>query len=205
LLLSSRVFSTDEVQQDVIPAAYATQADLVIPLVNNGIPLGFIIAGPRKSERSYTLKDIRLFSALSHRIVALFNTAELFRKDLDRQLYLERERSRIAEDMHDDLGASLTRISMLCELTMTGSEETEKKQQWLSQISETSRKVMQDLSQIIWALNPKNDSLEGLASYSAVLFTNFLNPWILNIPLTSPKKFTLTKSGLKHAGTSILS
>ncbi len=66
------------------------------------------------------MQDIRVLSLLAQRTVALFHTAGLYQKDLDRQLMLERERARISQDMHDDVGASLTRISMMSDLAKTG-------------------------------------------------------------------------------------
>lgn len=165
LLRTTRVFSIEEIFTDHQPMINLTGGELIIPLPENNQIFGFLIAGQKRSERSYTLQDIRVLSLLSRRIVALFHTAKLFKKDLDRQLFLERERSRIAEDLHDEVGASLTRITMLSEMTNHHVEDPVKIKPWLTQISETSRKVIEEMNQIIWALNPKNDNLEGLMAY----------------------------------------
>jgi signal transduction histidine kinase len=122
------------------------------------------------------MQDIRVLSLIAKRVIALFQTAALYQKDLDRQLMLERERTRISQDMHDDVGASLTRISMMSDLinNMTGIREDAR--QWLGQISVTSREVTEEMDQIIWALNPKNDNLEGLASYIRRFAFEYLEP-----------------------------
>ena len=83
---------------------------------------------------------------------------------LERQHALERERSRIAQDIHDDLGASLTQIALLSQI----SQRTLSQEQYIAHsrlISDTSRQAIQAMDQIVWAVNPKNDSLDNLANY----------------------------------------
>ena len=142
-----------------------TNAELIVPLVKEDQPYGFFLCGQKKSEKSYSMQDIRVLSLIAKRVIALFQTAQLYQKDLDRQLMLERERARISQDMHDDVGASLTRISILSDLAKNKTEVAGETKQWLGQISDTSRDVMEEMNQIIWALNPKNDTLEGLIAY----------------------------------------
>jgi signal transduction histidine kinase len=78
---------------------------------------------------------------------------------------LEKERSRIAKDIHDHVGASMTRQFMLCEMAKNNIADTEKLQQWLSQIRDTCHDVMQEMTHIIWALNPKNETFESMVAY----------------------------------------
>jgi signal transduction histidine kinase len=86
-------------------------------------------------------------------------------KDLERKLMLERERARISRDMHDDVGASLSRISMLSEIVKNNVEGPDNIKSWLGQISDISRDVIDEMNQIIWALNPRNDTLDGLVVF----------------------------------------
>jgi ligand-binding sensor domain-containing protein/signal transduction histidine kinase len=74
---------------------------------------------------------------------------------------LDRERLRISRDMHDEVGATLTQISILSELARTGSAPGDH----IQKISEKSREVIDSISEIIWAINPNNDNLENLVSY----------------------------------------
>jgi signal transduction histidine kinase len=138
------------------------------------------------------MQDIRVLSLIAKRVIALFQTANLYQKDLDRQLMLERERARISQDMHDDVGASLTRISILSDLAKNKPDITGETRQWLGQISDTSRSVMEEMSQIVWALNPKNDTLEGLVAYLRRFANEFLEPTTVNctfdLPEELPKK-----------------
>ncbi len=174
-LCKAKVFSPEEL--DKMPGYFEhTDGELIVPLLQSGQPFGFFLCGPKKSERSYSMQDIRVLSLLAQRTVALFQTAGLYQKDLDRQLMLERERARISQDMHDDVGASLTRISMMSDLVMNMTDIREDARQWLGQISVTSRDVTEEMDQIIWALNPKNDNLDGLASYIRRFAFEYLEP-----------------------------
>ncbi len=84
---------------------------------------------------------------------------------LERQHALDGERARIAKDMHDDLGSSLTRISMLGEIAEAQLDQPDQARASVRQISDTSRSVVRTMDEILWALNPKNDTLENLATF----------------------------------------
>ena len=185
ILRRGKVFSPEEL--DRVPA-YFEQSDgeLIVPLLQDGQPFGFFLCGPKKSEKSYSLQDIRVLSLLAQRTVALFQTASLYQKDLDRQLMLERERTRISQDMHDDVGASLTRISMMSDLVRNMAGIRKEARPWLGQISDTSRGVMEEMNQIIWALNPKNDNLEGLVTYIRRFAFEYLEPTAIDCSFDLP-------------------
>ncbi|HNQ72537.1 MAG TPA: two-component regulator propeller domain-containing protein [Verrucomicrobiota bacterium] len=78
---------------------------------------------------------------------------------------LERERSRIAQDIHDDLGANLTRIVWLGELSATDKASPERIEAHARRITECARQTIRALDEIVWAVNPRNDSLQSLAQY----------------------------------------
>lgn len=86
----------------------------------------------------------------------------------------ETERSRIARDLHDDLGASLTEISLLAGL---GAEQAHGSafQKHLDDLSNRSRAVAQALDGIVWAVNPREDSLGSLIDYIASFGSEFLD------------------------------
>jgi signal transduction histidine kinase len=174
-LKKSKVFSPEELNKKP-PILEDANGELVVPLISEGRPNGFFICGQKKSERIFSRQDIQVLSLLGRRVIALLHTASLYQKDLDRQVMLERERTRISQDMHDDVGASLTRIAILSELAKNNTEITGETRQWLGQISDTSRGVVEEMSQIIWALNPKNDTLEGLITYIRRFVGEYLEP-----------------------------
>ena len=84
---------------------------------------------------------------------------------LEQERALEQERTRIAQDLHDEMGAKLCRISFLSEHARSGNLVPGEMEKQISSISEASREVLHSLDEIVWAVNPRNDTLEHLASY----------------------------------------
>jgi signal transduction histidine kinase/ligand-binding sensor domain-containing protein len=94
----------------------------------------------------------------------------------------EGERARIARDLHDDLGASLTEISILAALAAedaTGGPLHPP----LDQLSAKAKGVVGALDEIVWAVNPREDTLRSLIEYIAAFAREFLD--IARIPLRS--------------------
>jgi signal transduction histidine kinase/ligand-binding sensor domain-containing protein len=96
-------------------------------------------------------------------------------EQLERQRALERERARIARDIHDDLGASLTRISMLSQSVRAEVENQDQAADDLDQIYSTARELTRAMDEIVWAVNPKHDTLDSLVTYLGRFAQNFLS------------------------------
>jgi signal transduction histidine kinase len=79
-------------------------------------------------------------------------------------LKLERLRARIATELHDDIGASLSQIAILSEVSRgrLGGEQNGLGE-LLTQIANTSRDLVDSMSDIVWAINPRRDRLGDLA------------------------------------------
>jgi signal transduction histidine kinase/ligand-binding sensor domain-containing protein len=86
-------------------------------------------------------------------------------KRLEQERALERERTRIAQDLHDEMGAKLCRISFLSEHARRGELPPQELKDQITSISDASREVLHSLDEIVWAVNPQNDTLEHVASY----------------------------------------
>src|ERR1041384_5262512 len=112
---------------------------------------------------SFSLVLLTLF-VLIVRYVSQRNLKEKLLR-LEKEQAIEKERNRISRDMHDDLGSGLTKIAIMSEVVKKQIHEPEKAKQQLENISESSRELVDNLQDIIWVLNPKNDTLENLASY----------------------------------------
>lgn len=78
---------------------------------------------------------------------------------------LEEERARIAKDLHDDLGANLTQIIFLSERVEVARDDGQEVARWFDLIPTTAQRTIQSLDEIVWAINPRHDSLESLANY----------------------------------------
>jgi ligand-binding sensor domain-containing protein/signal transduction histidine kinase len=88
----------------------------------------------------------------------------LYRYRVAQLLKLERVRTRIATDLHDDIGASLSQIAILSEVVSqrVGTEASPVTEP-LSMIAGTSREMVDAMSDIVWAINPKRDHLSDLS------------------------------------------
>lgn len=84
---------------------------------------------------------------------------------LEAQHALERERMRISKDMHDELGASLTRITLLSELAKRDLSDPRAMRKHLEKLSDSTRETAATMDEIVWAVNPKNDTLDRMAAY----------------------------------------
>jgi ligand-binding sensor domain-containing protein/two-component sensor histidine kinase len=85
------------------------------------------------------------------------------RNRLRRLLEVERVRMRIATDLHDDIGASLSQIAVLSEVAAQKIGDDNKQAATpLARIADTSRELVLSMSDVVWSINPKRDHLRDL-------------------------------------------
>ncbi len=84
-------------------------------------------------------------------------------RELEKQQAVNEERLRISRDMHDELGTGLTKIALLTQVAQRKSAGTQPAS--FMEINSTSRQLTQKIGEIVWTLNPQNDTLDTLASY----------------------------------------
>jgi signal transduction histidine kinase len=100
-----------------------------------------------------------------------------FRRTLEhlrQQQALEQERTRIARDLHDDLGSAVTQIKLLGELIERDAARPETIARHGRQISNTSRELARHMDEFVWVVNPQKDHLENLVTYLADFSQEFL-------------------------------
>ena len=133
---------------------------------------------------------------------------------------LERERARIAQDLHDELGSLLTRISLLGGLLRADKDNPEQVDVHAGKISQSADQTVRALEEIVWAVRPGSDTLPSLVEYIAhfanELFEGNATRCWLDLPPDLPARplppdvrhniFLIVKEGLtnvlKHAGAS---
>lgn len=117
-----------------------------------------------------------------------------------RERELERERARIAQDIHDDLGASLTRIGMLSQSAAGDLDDWPRATSSLNQIYETARDLTRAMDEIVWAVNPRHDTLDSLMNYIARFAHDFLSAAQIRCRLDAPTQVPelTVRSEIRH-------
>ena len=92
---------------------------------------------------------------------------------IEKQQAIETERTRIAAEMHDDLGSGLTTIRYLSDKALQQAKDTAEAEQ-INRIAEHSNRLVRNMSEIIWAMNARFDNAESLVSYLRRYASEFL-------------------------------
>ena len=105
---------------------------------------------------------------------------------------LEKERARIARDIHDQVGASLTQISLLGELVEGDKDQPAEVEAHARQIEQTALETTRALDEIVWTVNPSNDTLDGLITYVCKYAQDYLAVAGLKYRLEAPPQLPAT-------------
>ncbi len=105
---------------------------------------------------------------------------------MEKENALEKERLRISQDMHDDIGSRLTSIGLMSELSKRNIHNSEKLQHQLSDIAEAANDVVTSFDEIVWAVNPKYDTLENVVDYLSEYASNYTEKAELECALDIP-------------------
>jgi signal transduction histidine kinase len=99
----------------------------------------------------------------------------------------EGERRRIGRELHDDIGAGLTQISLMSEVAKNYSESSKSNLRELEDIAHTSRALVQSMGEIIWALHPDNKTLNQLLIYLREQMNKLLEYSGMEFSITFPQ------------------
>ena len=84
---------------------------------------------------------------------------------LEQQRSLQEERARIAKDLHDDLGANLTGLALRLDVLHTQGKAGDAQQSQLATLARSTRGLVDNMREVVWAMNPQHDNLESLAGF----------------------------------------
>lgn len=106
---------------------------------------------------------------------------------MQKELELERLRRKIATDLHDDIGSTLSSISIFSELARRETEGVAPgAARLLQRIGENARAMLEAMDDIVWTINPENDALEHVTlrmrEFAAALFESYGIAFTLALP-----------------------
>ncbi len=118
-------------------------------------------------------------------IVVLIN-----RNKLKRTVEMEKMRSRLSRDLHDDIGSTLSSINILSRTAQGNLKQTndEKTKASLEKINERSQRLLDNMSDIIWNINPGNDTIEEVMSRMREYATTILEAKNIEYTFNFPKE-----------------
>jgi len=134
-----------------------------------------------------------LLAILFTAFAALVTRTFILRRMRARMLALEQaqalsnERRRIARDMHDELGASLTRIDLMGDQALQDPRLDYHAIKQVGRITQAVREVVQTLDQVVWTINPGNDRLDRVIGYLSRYVEEFLAPTNIQFRLELPE------------------
>ena len=114
--------------------------------------------------------------------------------ELQRMLMANKIRNDIAEDLHDDIGASLSSIMLMSDIA---KQQPLRTADYLAQISDASGKVIENMGDIVWAVNPDNDSMEQILVRMREFAATLLEKKDIALNFKATDNFALVKLGME--------
>lgn len=140
--------------------------------------------------------------------------ALIYRMHVNRILAVVKLRSRLARDLHDDMGSTLSTINILSSMAKTKlGTDPAKTSDYISKISENSQRMMESMDDIVWSIKPQNDSMERLIARMRefanqvleskdILFSMEIDDRVLSMKLSMDARrdlFLIFKEGINNA------
>jgi signal transduction histidine kinase/streptogramin lyase len=140
-------------------------------------PVGIIVAPFFWQTWSFRALVLALFTIAVVAVVRYvsFRRLRMKLRLIEQQAALDKERARIARDLHDDLGCRLTQVALTLDMTNRESVAPDKMNGKLERCSSMVRQVARAVDEIVWAINPRNDSLKYVIDYISQFAVEFLH------------------------------
>ncbi len=183
ILVNDEVASTE--YEKLLQSKLLTPQFILTPLVKNQQVWGALFVGMQRviNTISYiplSFSNINMFESLAGMISAMT-------QQLEQREAMEKERNRIARDMHDDIGSELSKISVTCEHLKNQFPVQPEIIKDLEIIKDSTGSIVNNIGNIIWALNPINNTLDGLLGYLREYTFEYLEMHQLNVEFQLPE------------------
>ncbi len=161
------------------PGEYVFRVKTVTPFgepIGSELALTILIPQPLWKRSSFVLPLTLLsVAAVAASVWFLVHRRAAVRlKRSEHHRWLERERVRIAQDIHDDLGASLTHMNLLSQTVLGKLAPDHPAWKDTGRIRRIAITLTETLDEIVWAVNPRHDTIESLINYLTAFTEEFL-------------------------------
>jgi signal transduction histidine kinase len=128
-------------------------SEITVPIFVDGKVFG-IIDSEHPKRNFFSVYDLRLLEKIS-----IISAGRIFKYITEEKL-----RSKIARDLHDNMGSALSSISVYGQIAKVYNQQERKEdlEQTLNKINETSSEVITEMNDIVWAINPRNDNMYAI-------------------------------------------
>ncbi|WP_295127545.1 two-component regulator propeller domain-containing protein [uncultured Chitinophaga sp.] len=100
-----------------------------------------------------------------------------YRLRINRLLATEKVRRRIARDLHDDMGSTLTSINIMTTVAKRHvQKDTDKTEEFLIKIGDSTTRMMESMDDIVWSINPNNDNMHMIVARMREFTTSMFEP-----------------------------
>jgi signal transduction histidine kinase len=179
---------------NLAPGNYILQTRVSFPAgryADEMIEIPVTIIPPWWRTTWFTLLVVAVIIVLSLAVMRIYVRRKLTRQRivLEKQQAIQKERTRIATDMHDDLGAGLSRIKFLSEMVLLKQRSQRDTEEDISRIGDHAREMIGKMGEIVWALNEKNDSVSSLVAYTRSYAAEYLTQNGIAVSIQTPETY----------------
>lgn len=128
-----------------------------------------------------------VYKTFNHPEVMSNELIRKFTQQLEYQREIEKVRRQISNDIHDELGAGLTHISMVSELGKLSHKNDAAASERFTSISTLSSQLMNSLREVVWTMNPVHDNLNSLFAFLRQTVSSFFESADIRIVITTPE------------------
>lgn len=146
-----------------------------------------IVTPPYWKTFSFRLAIFILAAFLSFFFIRSYTSRRLEKQRslFEQEQAVEKERSRISAELHDDIGGGLTAIRLMSEMLKESSTE-ESSRVFVNKISSSSNELVQKMNEIVWAMNINNDNLQSLISYTREFSVSYMDDFNIDVKIELP-------------------